>query len=113
MDCIFCKIANKEIQSDVIYEDEKVIAFNDNNPQAPVHFLVIPKKHIKSIDDLEEIDKDLVGHIFLVIKKITTDLGVSDNGYRVVVNTGEDAQQSVKHLHFHVMASRKFSRPAG
>src|SRR5690625_1145277 len=112
MDCVFCKIAGGEIPSDIIYEDEKVIAFNDQDPQAPIHFLVIPKKHIESLAKLDEADKDLIGHIFMVIKKISEDLGL-ENGYRVVNNTGEDGGQTVKHMHFHVLAERSLQWPPG
>lgn len=112
MDCVFCKIAGGDIPSDIIYEDEKVIAFNDQDPQAPIHFLVIPKKHIESLAKLDEEDKDLIGHIFMVIKKITQDLGL-ENGYRIVNNTGEDGGQTVKHMHFHVLAKRSLQWPPG
>ncbi|MDU6546800.1 histidine triad nucleotide-binding protein, partial [Anaerococcus vaginalis] len=95
MDCVFCKIADGEIPSDIIYEDQKVIAFNDLDPQAPIHFLVIPKKHIESLAKLDEEDKDIISHIFMVIKKITQDLNVAKDGYRIVNNTGEDGGQSV------------------
>ena len=108
-DCIFCKIANKEISTDLIYEDENVVAFNDLNPQAPVHFLVIPKKHYASMNDVES--KEAFGHIFSAVPKITEKLGIKE--YRTVVNTGESAGQTVFHIHVHVMAGRKFGWPAG
>lgn len=113
MDCVFCKIASGEIKSDIIYEDDDVIAFNDQNPQAPIHFLVIPKKHIESADALSKEDSDLLGKIFAVIQKITKDLGVNEKGYRIVSNVGSDGGQSVPHLHFHVMAGRVMEWPAG
>ena len=113
MDCVFCKIADGKIPSDVIYEDEDVIAFNDLDPQAPIHFLVIPKKHIESIASLEETDLIIVGHIFDVIKKITKDKGLNDKGYRVLSNVGEDGGQTVPHLHFHVLGGRGFKWPPG
>ena len=108
-DCIFCKIANGEIPSDFIYEDEKVVAFNDLNPQAPVHFLVIPKKHYASLNDIDS--KEAFADIFSAIPKITARLGIKE--YRTVVNTGESAGQTVFHIHVHVMAGRKFNWPAG
>jgi len=108
-DCIFCKIANKEIPSDLIYEDENVAAFKDLNPQAPVHFLVIPKKHYSSLNDIE--NTEVYGEIFSAISKITKKLGI--NEYRTVINTGKSAGQTVFHIHVHVMAGREFSWPAG
>lgn len=113
MDCVFCKIINKDIPSDIIYEDEDVIAFNDLDPQAPIHFLVIPKKHIQSIAELNGSDYDLVGKIFKVIKKLAEDKELSEEGYRVVSNVGEKAGQSVPHLHFHVLGGRGFKWPPG
>ena len=109
MDCIFCKIANKEIPSNLIYEDEKVVAFHDLSPQAPVHFLVIPKKHYSSLNDIDS--KEAFADIFSVVPKIAEKLGIKE--YRTVVNTGESAGQSVFHVHVHVMAGREFKWPAG
>ena len=111
MDCVFCKISDGEIPSDVIYEDEKVIAFNDLDPQAPIHFLVIPKKHITSLATLDESDSDLVAKIMLVIQKLAKENNLE--GYRVVTNIGEDGGQSVPHLHFHVLGGRAFHWPPG
>ena len=111
-DCIFCSIANHEIATDPIYEDELIIAFNDMAPQAPVPFLVVPKKHIESLDAATDEDAELISHIMLTIPKIVKDQGV-ENGYRVVVNTGDDGDQTVKHLHFHVLGKRKMTWPPG
>ena len=111
-DCIFCAIAKKEIPSDVVYEDDKLIAFRDLEPQAPVHVLVIPKKHIASLDDVTEEDEALLGQIMGKIHVIAADQGL-DGGYRVVSNNGEDAFQTVKHLHFHVLGKRKMTWPPG
>ncbi|KXO17087.1 histidine triad nucleotide-binding protein [Peptoniphilus sp. GNH] len=113
MDCLFCKIINKEIPSDKLYEDDLVYAFKDIDPKAPVHFLIVPKKHIDSCDSLESEDKDLIGHIFLVAKKICRDLGVDESGYRIVNNCKEDGGQSVNHLHFHVLGGRSLQWPPG
>ncbi|MDO5047286.1 MAG: histidine triad nucleotide-binding protein [Anaerococcus sp.] len=113
MDCVFCKIIEKEIPSDIIYEDENLIAFNDLDPQAPIHFLVIPKKHIQSLATLEEDDLDLIGKIFEAIKNLASQMGISEKGYRVVTNVGEDGGQSVGHLHFHVLGKRAFKWPPG
>ncbi len=109
MDCIFCKIANKEIPADLIYEDENVVAFNDLNPTAPVHLLVIPKKHYSSLNDIDE--EKVFGQIFSAIPKITKKLGIKE--YRTVVNTGKSAGQSVFHIHVHVLSGREFTWPAG
>ncbi|MGC9017598.1 MAG: histidine triad nucleotide-binding protein [Caldimicrobium sp.] len=113
MSCIFCKIANKEIPSNIVYEDEKVIAFHDINPQAPYHILVIPKKHLSTLLELEEEDKELIGHIYLVINKIAKDLGFAERGFRVVVNCMEEAGQTIFHLHFHILAGRPMDWPPG
>ena len=107
--CIFCKIANKEIPADLIYEDENVVAFNDLNPQAPVHFLVIPKKHYASLNDIDS--EEAFGNIFSAVPKIAEKLGIKE--YRTVINTGESAGQTVFHIHVHVMAGRNFNWPAG
>jgi len=106
-DCIFCKIINKEIPSTIVYEDDEVLAFRDINPAAPVHILIIPKKHISSLNELQENDELLVGKIYTVINKIAKKEGVSEKGFRVIVNCGEDGGQEVKHLHFHLLGGKK------
>ena len=111
MDCVFCKIVEGEIPTDKIYEDEDIIAFNDLDPQAPIHFLVIPKKHITSLATLDESDSDLVAKIMLVIQKLAKENNLE--GYRVVTNIGEDGGQSAPHLHFHVLGGRAFHWPPG
>ena len=113
MDCIFCKIANKEIESNIIYEDDSVVAFNDLNPQSPIHFLVIPKEHISSTNDINENNKEIIGHIFCVISKIAKDKGCDKDGYRIINNIGKDGGQSVNHIHFHVLAGRSLQWPPG
>ena len=110
-DCLFCKIAAGEIPSNKVYEDDKVFAFYDISPQAPTHFLVIPKAHISSVAAVTEENADLVGHIFAVIAKVTKELGLAS--YRVVSNIGEQAGQTVLHLHFHVLAGRDMTWPPG
>ena len=102
-DCIFCKIIKGEIPSKKIYEDDKVLAFNDISPEAPVHFLVIPKEHIESANDINEENVEIVSHIFMVINKIARELGINETGYRIVNNCGEHGGQTVKHMHFHVL----------
>ncbi len=110
MDCLFCKIISGEIPGKKIYEDEKVYAFYDINPQAPVHFLVVPKEHIKSCNELTSENAQIIGHIFLVIAKIAKDLGL-EKGYRIVNNCGEDGGQTVEHIHFHVLGGKPLSWP--
>lgn len=105
--CIFCKIINREISSSIVYEDEKVIAFNDVNPAAPIHILVIPKKHIETLLDVSEEDSSLIAHIYQVINKIAVEKGFAEKGFRVIANCGEDSGQEVKHIHFHVLAGKK------
>lgn len=106
-DCIFCKIINKEIPSDIVYEDEEILAFRDIHPVTPVHILVIPKKHISSLAELEKEDEAVIGKIYTVINKIAKEEGIFEKGFRVIVNCGEDGGQEVKHLHFHLLGGKK------
>ena len=110
-DCLFCKIAEGQIPSNKVYEDEVCFAFHDIDPQAPTHFLVIPKAHIGSVAEVTEDNADVVAHIFAVISKVTKELG--RDSYRVVSNIGEQAGQSVPHLHFHVLSGRDMTWPPG
>ena len=110
-DNIFLKIINKEIPADILYEDEIAIAFNDANPQAPTHILVIPKKEIKKLSEADSTDKDLLGHLLLVVKNITDKYQIKD--YRVVINNGSKAGQTIFHLHLHILAGRSFGWPPG
>ena len=112
MDCIFCKIANGEIPSTKVYEDDTVVAFNDLAPQAPVHVLIIPKAHISSMAEIDESNSAVVAHIFEVAAIIAKEKGLEE-GFRVVSNCGESAGQTVHHLHFHLMGGRDFGWPAG
>ena len=113
-DCIFCKIVQKEIPSQLVYEDEQVAAFRDLEPQAPVHVLVIPKKHVQSLLALTAVDKDLISHIMIdVIPQLAKELQVDEKGFRVVANTGDEGGQSVKHLHFHLLGGRSMQWPPG
>ena len=111
-DCLFCKIIAGEIPSAKVYEDDKVFAFRDIAPQAPVHVLIIPKEHIKSAAQIDETNSGVVAHIFEVAAKIAKDEGLED-GFRIVNNCGDSAGQTVKHLHFHLMGGREFTWPAG
>ena len=106
-DCLFCKIVKGEIPSTKVYEDDEILAFNDINPAAPIHILVIPKKHITSLADMSKEDEVVVGKIYGVINKIAEEQGCKNNGYRVIVNCGKDAGQEVMHLHFHLLAGGK------
>lgn len=108
MDCIFCKIANGEIPSTKVYEDETILAFKDINPQTPIHILVIPKEHISCALDINETNSFVVAHIFEVISKLGKDLGL-ENGFRIINNCGEDGGQTVNHLHFHILGGRKLT----
>ncbi|MEG1153772.1 MAG: histidine triad nucleotide-binding protein [Ruthenibacterium sp.] len=112
MDCLFCKMATGEIPTNKVYEDDTVLAFYDIDPQAPVHFLVIPKRHIASPACITEQDAALIGHIYAVIAQLAKELKL-ENGYRVVSNCGKDGGQSVPHLHFHVLAKRSLKWPPG
>ena len=109
MSCIFCKIANKEIKSGIVYETDGVIAFDDIAPQAPVHVVIIPKEHVLSISGLE----DVLPEIYKAIAETAKLKGVQDTGYRVVTNIGKDAGQAVEHLHFHLLGGRKLKWPPG
>lgn len=112
-DCIFCKIAAKEIPSNIVYEDDKVLAFHDVNPEAPVHVLIIPKEHIESIAHVSNTHKEILGHIHLVIKNIAQQLGLNKDGYRIVNNCGELGGQTVNHMHFHLLGGRAMLWPPG
>jgi len=111
--CIFCKIIEKKIPSKIVYEDQHVFAFEDVNPQAPVHLLVVPKKHLPDIQSMAETDRELVGHLFLAAAKIATEKGLVEKGYRTVINNGVGAGQTVFHIHLHVLSGRRFSWPPG
>ncbi len=112
-DCIFCKVASGEI-GQLVYEDDRVAAFNDLKPQAPVHVLIVPKKHIEKLALVEnDEDSSLMGHILIVANKIARDRGISEDGYRVVVNNGLRAGQSVWHIHFHLLGGRDLGWPPG
>lgn len=104
--CIFCKIANKEINPEIVYEDENFIAFKNIKPKAPIHVLVIPKSHLGPINTLGDDSGELIGELILKAKKIAVDLGISDDGYRLIFNIGQNAGMEVKHLHLHLLAGK-------
>ena len=108
-DCLFCKIVNKEIPSNFVYEDDDTVAFNDIRPKAPTHILLIPKKHIEKLSDLNSGDAALAGKMILNISKIAEQAGIKENGFRVVVNNGKNSGQEVYHLHFHILGGKPMS----
>lgn len=112
-ECLFCRIAAKEIPSDVVYEDELVLAFRDINPQAPVHLLVIPKSHVASVREIEEAHPLVASRLLRVARDLAAQEGVAESGYRLVVNTGRDAGQAVHHLHLHLLGGRGMAWPPG
>lgn len=113
MDCLFCKIANKEIPGKIVFENERILAFRDIDPKAPVHVLIIPKEHIPGLNDISDSTNELLGQIQNAAKEIAKKENLSQSGYRLVVNCGKDAGQAVDHLHYHLLGGRKLSWPPG
>ncbi len=113
MDCIFCQIATGKIPSQLLYQDEEVIAFDDINPKAPTHLLIVPRKHIPSLAHLSEAESPLVGHMTRVANKLAREAGVAENGYRLVINTGREGGQLVPHLHMHLLGGRQMANTLG
>lgn len=107
IECIFCKIIKRELPADIVYENERVIVFKDIKPAAPIHLLIIPKKHIISMNNIEEDDQRLIGELFIVAKKVAEERGVLGSGYRLIINVGKDAGQRVDHLHLHLLGGGK------
>ena len=112
-DCIFCKIVARTIPVTLVYQDDVVVAFDDINPQAPTHTLVIPRKHVTSIAELEDLDGGLIGCLVLAGNKIAKLKGIADSGYRFIINTGSNGGQTVFHLHLHVLGGRHMTWPPG
>ena len=112
-DCLFCNIAKGEIDSEIVHEDELCLAFRDIRPQAPTHLLVIPRKHITGIAEVEEDDRDVLGHLMLVVAEVARVEGIAESGYRTVINWGRDGGMEVPHLHIHVLGGRAMSWPPG
>lgn len=108
-DCLFCKIISKDIPADIVYEDDKVLAFRDINPQAPIHTLIIPHKHISTINDATTDDQELLGYMILTAAQIAKDNGVAESGYRLVVNCNAQGGQTVFHVHLHILAGRQLT----
>ena len=113
MSTIFSKIINKEIHADILFENDKILAFRDISPQAPVHFLVIPKKEIRTLNDINKEDKSLIGELFMVAKEIAKKEGISEKGYRTIFNCNEHGGQTVYHIHLHVLGGRQLEWPPG
>ncbi len=112
-DCLFCSMVGGEVETNKVYEDEIAFAFNDIEPRAPVHVLIIPKKHISSLREAEEEDEKLLGHLLYVAKKIAEQLKINTGGYRIVINNGDDAGQEVGHIHVHLLGGREMGWPPG
>jgi len=112
-DCLFCKIASGDMDADIVHQDDDVVAFEDSNPQAPTHVLVIPRKHVATVNDLEAGDDELLGKMARTASHIATERGFADRGYRLVMNCNEGAGQSVFHIHMHVLGGRALSWPPG
>ncbi|MCH8021131.1 histidine triad nucleotide-binding protein [candidate division KSB1 bacterium] len=113
VDCLFCKIINKEINSDILFEDDDVLAFKDINPQAPIHFLIVPKKHISTINDLQQEDEKLTGKMILTAQSLAKQENIDENGYRLVFNCNSDGGQEVYHIHLHLLGGRQMQWPPG
>ena len=111
--CVFCRLASKEIPAKIVYEDEEILAFEDIDPQAPVHLIIIPKKHIPTLLELEETEGSLIGRLHLVIKQLARDKSIAEKGFRIVCNCKEYGGQAVFHLHFHLLGGREMSWPPG
>ena len=111
--CLFCAFVDGKIKANIVYQDERIVAFTDIRPQAPVHILIIPRKHIAGVLDIESDDHALIGEIFQVASRLAREQGIAESGFRVVVNSGADAGQSVFHLHYHLIGGRLMSWPPG
>jgi histidine triad (HIT) family protein len=112
-DCLFCKIAEKQIPAKVVYEDDRAVAFRDINPQAPTHILIVPRKHIASLNELTDADAAITGHLLVVAQKLAHQEGIAERGWRTVFNTGKEAGQTVFHIHLHLVGGRPLGWPPG
>ncbi len=112
-DCIFCKIIDKKIPARLVHDDELAIAFEDINPQAPTHLLIVPKQHVTDIHSIKRSDRELIGHLFFVAQTLAEKRGLEKRGYRMVINNGRDAGQTVFHIHLHLLSGRVFAWPPG
>lgn len=112
-DCLFCKIIEKQIPSEIIYEDEKILAFKDIDPKAPIHVLIIPKEHISTLNDVNKEHSEVISEILLVAKSLAKDFGIDDKGYRTVINCNGEGGQAVYHIHLHLLGGRQMNWPPG
>lgn len=112
-DCIFCKILNGDLDSEIVYQDETVSAFQDINPAAPVHLLIVPKKHIPSVQEMEEEDEGVLGHLFTAARQLAEEQGIKESGFRLIINNGPDAHQEIPHLHMHLLGGQAMRHPLG
>lgn len=113
MDCLFCRIIEKSIPADIVYEDNEVLAFRDISPQAPTHILIIPKKHIATINDMTPEDSSVLGHMIETAKNIANEEGIASNGYRLIMNCNNEGGQTVYHIHLHLLGGRQMTWPPG
>lgn len=113
MDCLFCAIVDQTIPADIVYQDDKVVAFRDVNPQAPTHILVIPKQHIPTINDMTEDQSSLLGHMIFIAKSIAAEQGFAEDGFRLAMNCNNDGGQTVYHIHLHLLGGRSLGWPPG
>lgn len=113
MDCLFCKIANKTLNTELVYEDDSIVAFNDINPKAPTHILIIPKKHIATLNDLADDETELVGHIVQTAKHLAKENNIAEPGYRILMNCNKAGGQEVFHIHLHLLGGRPMTWPPG
>ena len=113
MDCLFCSITEKKVPADILYEDEHVLAFRDIAPQAPLHLLIIPKRHITTINDVSDEDNELMGRLVNAARRLATELGLSEDGYRLVFNVNQHGGQAVYHIHLHLLGGRQMAWPPG
>ena len=112
-ECIFCKIINKDIPAKIVYEDNQIIAFEDINPQAPTHILLIPKEHFASLIDIPDEKKEILSHLLWCARQVAQEVGIKESGYRIVLNTGKNSGQDVFHIHFHLLGGRRMTWPPG
>ena len=112
-DCLFCKIISGDIQGQIVYRDDQVTAFRDINPAAPTHILIVPNRHISSVREVSEEDEKLIGHLFTTARKLAEQEGIADSGYRLIINTGQNAGQAVMHLHLHLLGGQRMRHPMG
>lgn len=112
-DCLFCKIAAGKMETDFLYQDDQVVVFEDISPQAPVHLLIVPKKHISDLNQLQKSDNQLIGHIYQTAQKMAAEKSIAESGYRLVSNCGDDGGQTVDHIHFHLLGGRQLQWPPG